>query len=94
MVRLAGKNIHFWNRTIQFITLDPTGKHKLLRMFINLGKKLLKEAKKLTGVKSTSEVIRLALLDRISAEAQNRLAALGGYDPNFGRVKPDADSEC
>ena len=48
---------------------------------------------KLTGVKSNSEVVRLALLDRISAEAQNRLVALGGYDPNFGRAKREADSE-
>lgn len=62
-------------------------------MFIKLDKKLLQEAKKLTGANSTSEVIRIALLDRISAEAQNRLAALGGYDPNFGRVKSDDDSE-
>lgn len=52
-------------------------------MFIKLNKRLVKEAKKLTGAKSTSEVIRLAILDRISAEAQNRLVALGGFDPNF-----------
>ncbi len=62
-----------------------------MRKFIKLNEELLKEAKKLLGIKSTSEIVRRALLDRISAEAQNKLATLGGNDPNFGKIIHEAE---
>ena len=45
-----------------------------VRTLLKLDEKMLKEAKKLLGVKNTSEVVRHALADRISAEARRRLA--------------------
>lgn len=55
--------------------------------------KTAERSQETTGAKSTSEVVRLDMLDRISAKALNRLAKHGGYDPNFGRAKREADSE-
>lgn len=64
-----------------------------MRKFVTFDEELLKEAKKLLGITNNSQVVKLALLDRISAEAQNKLAKLGGYDPNFGRIVSDEESE-
>lgn len=63
-----------------------------MRTLLKLDEKMLKEAKKLLGVRNTSEVVRLALADRISAEAQRRLAELGGSDPDFGKIKPEVEN--
>ena len=53
--------------------------------FINIDENLLKEAKELLGIDNTSEVVKEALIDKISSESQFQLSKLGGYDPDFGR---------
>ncbi len=64
-----------------------------MRMLLKIDEELLREAKNLLGTKNTSRVIQEALIDRISSEAQKRLAELAGYDPDFGKIKPDPESE-
>lgn len=53
--------------------------------FINIDENLLKEAKELLGMDNTSEVVKEALIDKISSESQFQLSKLGGYDPDFER---------
>lgn len=52
-----------------------------------------KEAKELRGIKSTSEILKYTSKDKTTAEAQVRLANLGGDDPDFAKFKPEIDAD-
>lgn len=47
-------------------------------LFINIDENLLREAKELLGMNNTSEVVKEALIDKISSESQFQLSKLGG----------------
>ena len=54
-----------------------------MRSTLNLDDELIDKARRLTGIKEKTALIREALKTLISVHAARRLAALGGTQPNF-----------
>jgi len=64
-----------------------------MRSTLNIDDRLIEEARRLTGIKEKTALIRAGLEALIGREIARRLAALGGTQPNFqaaprGRLKP------
>jgi Arc/MetJ family transcription regulator len=65
-----------------------------VRALVTIDDELLNEARRLTGLRTTSELIHVALETLIAREAARRLAALGGTEPDFEtppRRRPETD---
>ncbi len=54
-----------------------------MRSTLNIDDRLLEEARRLTGIKEKTALIRAGLEALIAREVARRLAALGGTQPNF-----------
>ena len=54
-----------------------------MRSTLNLDDELMDKARRLTGIKEKTELIREALRTLISVQTARRLAAIGGTQPNF-----------
>lgn len=54
-----------------------------MRSTLNIDDRLIEEARRLTGIKEKTALIRAGLEALIARERARRLAALGGTQPNF-----------
>lgn len=54
-----------------------------MRTTLNLDEELIDEARRVTGIKEKTALIRAGLQALIAGEVAKRLAALGGTMPNF-----------
>lgn len=54
-----------------------------MRSTLNIDDDLLEEARRLTGIKEKTALVRAGLEALIAREIGRRLAALGGTQPNF-----------
>ena len=54
-----------------------------MRITVTLDDELLAKARKLTGIKRTSELVNEALRNLVAREAARRLARLGGSEPDL-----------
>jgi Arc/MetJ family transcription regulator len=66
-----------------------------VRSTLNIDDRLIEKARRLTGIKEKTALIRAGLEALIAREVARRLAALGGTQPNFQaaprrRPKPGA----
>lgn len=57
-----------------------------MRTTINIDDQLLKEARRLTGMKEKTALIRESLRALIERESTRRLARLGGSEPQLGAI--------
>ena len=57
-----------------------------MRTTVNIDDELLAEARRLTGVESRAELVRMAFQALIEREAARRLARLGGSEPQLRPV--------
>ncbi|MCM2474091.1 type II toxin-antitoxin system VapB family antitoxin [Rhizobium sp. CG5] len=63
-----------------------------MRTTITIDDQLLADAKEFTGIQETPTLVRMALQALVQREAANRLAKLGGSEPDFRaapRQRPD-----
>lgn len=63
-----------------------------MRTTITIDDQLLADAKEFTGIQETPTLVRMALQSLVQREAANRLAKLGGSQPDFRaapRQRPD-----
>ena len=57
-----------------------------MRTTLNLEDELLEKARKLTGMKEKTSLVRLGLEALIARESAKRLAKLGGSEKKLGKV--------
>ena len=57
-----------------------------MRTTLNIDKKILEKASKLTGIKEKTALVRLGLEALIAAESAKRLAALGGSEKDLKSI--------
>ncbi len=57
-----------------------------MRTTLNLEDELLEKAKKLTGMKEKTSLVRLGLEALIARESAKRLTKLGGTERKLGRI--------
>ena len=57
-----------------------------MRTTLNIDEELLNTARRLTGIKETTSLIRAALESVIQRESARRLARLGGTEPDLKDV--------
>jgi Arc/MetJ family transcription regulator len=65
----------------------PSQRAQAMRTTLAIDDDLLAKARRLTGIKETSALVRTALTALVQLEAGRRLAALGGSDP-FAEAPP------
>jgi Arc/MetJ family transcription regulator len=58
-----------------------------MRITLNLDDDLIRQARELSGMQETTDLIDAALRELISRRAARRLAALGGTMPKFDAVR-------
>jgi Arc/MetJ family transcription regulator len=63
-----------------------SGRRALMRDVVVIDDDLLDEARRLTGLKETADVMREALRALIERESARRLARLGGTEPDLREI--------
>jgi Arc/MetJ family transcription regulator len=58
-----------------------------MRTTVTLDDELLERARRVTGIRENSELVKAGLEALISRTAARRLAALGGSEPDFRTVR-------